>query len=335
MTIKSIIISGGAYLGLCELGCIHTLLKNNIINLTDIESFYATSVGVIISVIISLKLDWELLYDYFVFRPWYKLIDTNIEKILNIFNTKGLIEEEFFISLLKPLFDYKEINIDITLKKFEEIVGYKFNIFTCCFNNFDLININSNDYPDIKLIKAINMTCCIPALFKPVEYNNNLYIDGGLIQGYPLIQSLNNYKKDEIFGIRFNFLNNKNKKSEETNLLLEEMNLFEFIFRIISKMGRYISRDTYPIIKNEIVIEYSDINYQDLEKCLNTQEKRIELIQLGINKTNDYINSLKQLDLNQQQEDSCLNQSLKIQDLHLQDSQVQVSQDQDYFEVEF
>ena len=282
MTIKSIIISGAAYLGLSELGAIHTLIKNNIITLNDIESFYTTSVGTIIAIIISLNLEWELIYDYFVFRPWYKIIDINIEKILNIFNTKGLVEEDFFISLIKPLFDYKEIDINITLKDFEEKVGYKFNIFTCSFNNFDLININSNTHSDINLITAINMTCSIPALFKPVEYKNDLYMDGGLIQGYPLSQCLNKYKQNEIIGIRFNFFNNEIKS-------FENINIIEFILKLINKMGRYISKDTYPHIDNEIIIKYSDMNYKDFEKCLSSEEKRIELIELGIKTVNEWI----------------------------------------------
>lgn len=282
MTIKSIIISGGAYLGLSELGAVHSLIKNNFINLKNIESFYTTSVGTIISIIISLQLEWELIYDYFVLRPWYKIIDINIEKIFNIFNTKGLIEQDFFISLLKPLFDYKEIDINITLEEFEKKVGYKFNIFTCCFNNFNLININSDTHSNIKLIDAINMTCSIPVIFKPVTYDNNLYIDGGLIQGYPLSQCLDNYKQNEVVGIRFNFLDNEIKS-------LEDINVVEFIFKLINKMGRYISKDTYTNIDNEIVIDYNDLNYKDLEKCLSSEEKRIELIEIGIETVNKWI----------------------------------------------
>ena len=55
MSIKHLVLSGGAYKGLYIIGAMKELLKENYINIDDIENIYGTSVGALIGVIICLE----------------------------------------------------------------------------------------------------------------------------------------------------------------------------------------------------------------------------------------------------------------------------------------
>ena len=58
------------------------------------------------------------------------------------------------------------------------------------------------------IIQALLITSCIPILYKPILFNDNLYIDGGIYSNFPLdyfekyynetigISVITNYKKD-------------------------------------------------------------------------------------------------------------------------------------------
>ena len=38
----------------------------------------------------------------------------------------------------------------------------------------------------MKVLTAIRISCCIPILFSPVNYDDKLWLDGGIIQNYPI-----------------------------------------------------------------------------------------------------------------------------------------------------
>ena len=61
-------------------------------------------------------------------------------------------------------------------------------------NKFCKEDINYKNYPNIKLLTVVNMTCGIPILIKPIFYNKNFYLDGGLFVNTPLNDCLNNNK---------------------------------------------------------------------------------------------------------------------------------------------
>ena len=77
MSIKHLVMSGGGPIGISFLGAINYLCDVNFINITEIESFYATSIGTIISVFICLEYDWPTINKYAIERPWKDIFKLN------------------------------------------------------------------------------------------------------------------------------------------------------------------------------------------------------------------------------------------------------------------
>ena len=57
---EHIVLSGGALLGLYELGALHKLYDCNVIDINKIKSVYGTSVGSIFGTILCLKLKFDI-----------------------------------------------------------------------------------------------------------------------------------------------------------------------------------------------------------------------------------------------------------------------------------
>ena len=53
---------------------------------------------------------------------------------------------------------------------------------------------NYEKTPDVKILDALIMSICVPILFKPVTYENKLFVDGGLLSNYPIDYFTNSYK---------------------------------------------------------------------------------------------------------------------------------------------
>ena len=47
--------------------------------------------------------------------------------------------------------------------------------------------------PDLSIVTLICMTSCIPVFFKPILYNDNYYIDGGMSGSMPFIDKYKNF----------------------------------------------------------------------------------------------------------------------------------------------
>ena len=93
MTIKNIVLSGGAYKGFYTIGALKRLSKIQFYDIEDIENIYGVSVGSIIGLILCLKLDWEDMIGHAINRPWQNLFQFGPEDILDVFVKKGLMIE--------------------------------------------------------------------------------------------------------------------------------------------------------------------------------------------------------------------------------------------------
>ena len=69
MTIKNIVLSGGAYKGFYTIGALKYLSENKFYNIEEIEKVYGTSVGSLLGALLCLKLNWEDLIEYAINKP--------------------------------------------------------------------------------------------------------------------------------------------------------------------------------------------------------------------------------------------------------------------------
>ena len=71
MTIKNLVLSGGAYKGFYTIGALNHLSKTEFYKIENIEKIYGTSVGSFIGAVLCLKLNFDDIKidrDYYVFK---------------------------------------------------------------------------------------------------------------------------------------------------------------------------------------------------------------------------------------------------------------------------
>jgi len=278
--IKHIVLSGGAYLGLYQFGVLKYLNEKNFYQLENIETLHGTSIGGFISIILSLNLEWNNLIEYFVKRPWDKSIQITPNLILDVIHKKGIFGEDVFRIALEPLFKSKDIDININLREFYEITKKDIFLYSVNLNNFKLTQISHKSHPDLSVIKAIHMTCALPYVFQPVWYENNYYIDGALLNNYPVnkcIEIIKDKNEKNILSLKFKFKKSKDNLNENTNL-------FEYgyiLYKKLIKMNRQIEEKCDSEIENEVLIPAELLNINDGFDVLQNEKKRKEYIDKG------------------------------------------------------
>ncbi len=163
-------IGGGGYSGLSFIGCLEYLDKNDLL---ELKNFHGTSIGSLIGVAYLLGIKPINMLNYVLKLNFQDIVKYDFKKL-----------ESFHIidaKLLDNLINLLNINEDISqlsVKQISDKTGVNINVYATNVTTNVYMSFNNRETPDIKIIDAIKASMSIPFLFKPVEINNNLYIDG-------------------------------------------------------------------------------------------------------------------------------------------------------------
>lgn len=287
MTIKHLVISGGGPIMIQILAAIQHLEENHFIDMKNIESIYGTSAGAIVGILICLKFDWETINDYIIKRPWKEVFPIKVQNIFDSYTKKGIFDVKTIEKCFKPLFDAKDISLEINLHDFYKLSGIELHLFSFEINEYKMHDISYLTHPDLPLMNAIQMTCGIPVLVIPVCLDDKCYIDGGMVCNYPLNYCIESGKlADEILGF-------KNKYDDEKNNIDSDSTLLDFLLNILFKTIISVNIDNnQPSIKNQVLCNADRLSFTILQNTLTNIETRRELFNRGTESAKQFLSSL-------------------------------------------
>jgi predicted acylesterase/phospholipase RssA len=276
MTIKHLVISGGGPIMVQILAAMQELENANYLSMNDIESIYGTSAGAILAVLFSLKFDWQTVNDYIIKRPWQDVFPIKVQNILDAYTKKGVFDIKTVEKCFKPLFDAKDIPLDITLEQFYKLTNIEIHMFSFEINEYKIVDISYKTHPNLSVMQAVQMSCALPVLMTPVFIDNKCFMDGGIACNYPLNFCIESEKNaDEILGF-------KNKYSDNKILINSESTLLDYILNFLFKAIFNVHNNyTQPIIKNEVICDTSYLNFDMLRSAISNIDIRKDLFDKG------------------------------------------------------
>ena len=288
--IKHLVISGGGPTMIQTLGSIQYLEENNFFYRNQIETIYGTSAGAIIGVLICLNFSWEILYDYIIKRPWQDVFPIKVQNIFDAYTKKGIFDEKTIIKCFKPLFDAKNISMNISLKEFYEYSNIELHMFSFEVNSFKAEDISYLTHPDLSLITSIQMTCALPILMTPIITDEKCYIDGGITCNYPLKYCIESNKKiEEILGFK-NQYTDHNKNQVDSNSTLLDF-IMSFLFKLIHSISS--SNTDQQIINYEVICNTNFLSISSLKLALSSIDVRKELYLSGTEFAKIFLSNLE------------------------------------------
>lgn len=283
MTIKHIVISGAAYNGIDLVGILTELFENKVFKRDDIKSVYGSSAGAIVLAIWMLGIEKEILFDFIIRKPWNKIYTFKAEMFLELFNSKGMLDEKLIHEIMNPLLRSKDLSPDITLSEFYIYTNIKFTIYTTHFNTWKGIPITSESHPDLKLIDALYMSSAMPVIFKPIVMKGEIYVDGAVTKHYPIKSALaDGCNKQEILGITV-YRPDEHAVDESTNFI-------QYIGSMMNNMIGAISALEDIDIPNCIRHSAPRMG-SEIEAVLSDPNKRKELLERGAKTVTEYLKS--------------------------------------------
>ena len=245
--IKNIVFAGGGARIFSHFGFVKALEESNL--LTSVENFVATSIGSLTALCIILGYTTEQLISIFSRIDLLKTVDIDADNIFNYFSNLGLDKGNRYIRIINILIKKKIGKTNISLKEIYNLTGKKLAI--CVTNLSKMKNeiFDLDNQPDMDVVLAIRMSCCYPYMFTPVTFNGDLYVDGGVLNNYPINYFVHDL--DRTIGI-----------SNETTEIKEKIELddiLSYTLSIINCMSIDKQRDVTNMYRNNTVLW---INYR-------------------------------------------------------------------------
>jgi predicted acylesterase/phospholipase RssA len=286
MGFKHLVISGGGPTLIQTLGSIYHLNESKHIDLDNIETIYATSAGAFIAIMLCLKFEWDIIKTYIINRPWEEVFDINLYSIYDSYNKKGIFDNKTFEKCVKPLFDAKNVDMNITVKEFYELTKIEIHFFTFEINEFEMVDVSFKTFPDYRVLDVLQMTCALPVIISPVCINEKCFIDGGIYCNYPLYLLLENeVNPDEVIGF-------KNVYGNYDSCILANTSLIDYILKFVCKLIYKLNpNDKNVSINNEVICNCDLMNFMTLKSALSSQTERMRLFNNGIEFAKIYLDN--------------------------------------------
>ena len=198
---KALVISGGGYKAVSFLSSLQTIQLTYPNWFKPIQYLVGTSSGSMIAalLLIGYSLD-ELLYllEHFPLRHIWKPSIYQLQK-------GGLNDSQFIEHFMKACFLQKGISPDLTFLQAQQQFHRS---LVCSVFNLNLLQtefLSPDSTPHLSICKAVRMSCCFPAVFTPVYHDGYMYIDGGVLDNFPIRYLLEKKEipKEKILGIAY------------------------------------------------------------------------------------------------------------------------------------
>lgn len=177
-------MSGGGVKGLGLLGTLHFLEDKN--KLRHIRRFIGTSVGAIIGYLVSIG-----------YAPIEVMVKIHQKQIMECMMKEMNIMDLLHHGGALNFFLLHEFLEDLTIAKIGHVISLGQLLreygkeLVCCTYNYHTRQceyLNPHDHPDLPCLTALRMSCSLPFLFRPFPYNKTLYIDGAILDNFPISQ---------------------------------------------------------------------------------------------------------------------------------------------------
>ena len=277
--IEHLVIPGGGVTGIKALGALQKLEQEGFWHIDNIKSIYATSVGTLLAVLFALKFDWPTINDYIILRPWHEAFPITPAHLLTSFQKKGIFGKEVFELFFKPFFELRDLSLDATMKEFYEKTQIELHFFTVEMNMFKIVDLSYLTHPDLPIIQCVHMSSCIPTLFMPVFIEAGCYVDGGLLDNYPVLHCIERFpdSSDRILGINQIYDNKKVLFEEEDTML-------DYLVSFLNKLVQHVdtTQNNTGKIKYEMSYQVDFMSFQQMKDALFSSEIRKQMLEEGI-----------------------------------------------------
>lgn len=271
------LFGGGAIRGTAYAGAVKALEEIGI----SPEKIAGSSVGSIVAALMALNYNAEEIKQIFLDVNFDLFKDFQFGLGAQFALSKGELFLEWIRELIEKKFygeNYnKGKNKSVTFKDIDKNLV----VITTDLSNFQCKEFSRYETPDFEIATAVRISCSMPGLMKPVEYNNTLLVDGDLQKSLPMWKLSDNLFNSEErileFRLEGDFEGSDKNPLDYANTVYSCITSISTSF-VVDSFGQKDKYDFIVINTGGVIVV--DFNYP--------KEKREDLINSGYEQTMEY-----------------------------------------------
>lgn len=231
-----IALSGGATLGAAHIGVLQVLEREGI--RPDIVA--GTSAGALVGAIYCAGVPLNELEKIFVSMKWPSLLKFKITDPISLFDMQPMDD------VIKKIIgdcDFKDLSIPFAAIGCDLMTGEKVVL----------------DHGPVA--PAIRASASVPGIFKPVEIDGRMLVDGGVVDNLPVEQL-------KIMGAGFTIASDVSNRGETSKRPVNVFEVLQTMFNIMQTRGALITEDECDCYIRPAVTQYSCWGFDDSERVL-------------------------------------------------------------------
>lgn len=281
--IDKLLLSGGGMRGCIHIGVIRYLEERNLID--QIKHIAGTSIGALIATLLVMSYssdDMEQMIKEFDYNR-YQSVD-----VCHIIEHFGIDTFEKITGLIASLFTKKNYTPYVTFGELYKKTNKHLIINAVCLNTHESSFFDYIITPNMPVIIAIRASMSLPFIFGSVNYNGLTYVDGGLLNNFPVNLPIFRENPETVLGINLN--NSIEYSVKEINSIDQySIHLFSCLYNAYIKLATDTDSKAH-------IIAIPTPKFNTFDFLITTEDKK-QLIEIGYHKIRDYcekINSPKQ-----------------------------------------
>jgi len=181
LSFNNLVLSSGGMNGILTIGALHFLYSNG--KLEGIKNYVGCSIGSLICLLLLVGYTpFEMINEIVEVNKDNELMSINISNILKNF---GIYNNNIIKSVFESLV-LKKLEFIPTLKELYEMTEKTLTVTVFNYTKFKLEYIDHTTNPSYLCTDIVSASCSIPIIFNPVVIDNIKYIDGGIIEPFPI-----------------------------------------------------------------------------------------------------------------------------------------------------
>ena len=192
----NLVVSGGGVHAASYIGAARLLEEKGL--LSSINNFVGCSAGAMICLMIILQFNSDEMLAFIKQNVLSKkILGVPYTNVFKIFKNLGIKTTDSTVDLIEAVLSQKHMDKDINFIDFVKTTGKNFVVLVSNVSQQKPEYISVETYPAMKITTAIAMSTCIPIIYQPVKYYNDLYVDGVMYTNFP-IEYFSQYPNDTL-----------------------------------------------------------------------------------------------------------------------------------------
>ena len=185
--ITNIVFEGGGIKGLAYCGAMIRLNELGLIN--KLNKYAGSSVGAISATLLAIGYSPEELLKIIKETDFNNFMDDKfgyIRDFYNLMNDYGYCKGDYIYDWIGKLIQKKTGSADYTFGQLYSTKNIQLVITGTNLTTLKTVYYSHCSHENMKIRDAVRISMSIPFLFRPIEWNNETFVDGGVIDNYPL-----------------------------------------------------------------------------------------------------------------------------------------------------